>query len=280
MMQSGTSETAREIKLVGLQRAEFARASLLVTWSFRVQALIVILAAINAFVSEEHASNIVAVVLFFLAIVWAVLSLFARRSRSCAERARRYSLIVDGLGLRVSPSESLRRSMDFTVKPTNGQKFEDASYYASGLSSGPERLKEMLEESTFWSSQLAASSRNRLALFAGVVAVAAAIILICVVALGDAERFKVARAFGAALGAMVLTSLISDLFAFSAEHYELEVLNRRIESVPISQELPPDLVLLFADYNSIVETAPMFIPGIYERRKHEINRRWEGRTST
>ena len=278
-MQSGTSETAQEIKLVGLQRAEFARASLLVTWSFRVQALIVILAAINAFVSEEHASNIVAVVLFFLAIVWAVLSLFARKSRSCAERARRYSLIVDGLGLRVSSSESLRRSMDFTVKAQDGRKFEDATYYASGLCCGPERLKEMLDESTFWSSQLAVSSRNRLILFGGLVAIAAVVVVICVIALGDAERFKVARGLGAVLGAMVLTSVMSDLFAFWAEHSELEVLSRRIEQVSAVQELQPELVLLFADYNSIVETAPMFIPGIYKRRKDEINRLWENRTS-
>jgi hypothetical protein len=65
---------------------------------------------------------------------------------------------------------------------------------------------------------------------------------------------------------------------FTAAH-DLSKLQARLESIRARGYPLADLLLALCDYNSAVESAPMFVPGVYEANRDRFNELWGRRTA-
>lgn len=87
-----------DIKLLGLQRAEFQRAEKLQIWAGRVQIIIVLVSISCVMIQEINLVYALSIVSILLALAWLYISEESKASHSTAERARRAIVIRNGLG--------------------------------------------------------------------------------------------------------------------------------------------------------------------------------------
>jgi hypothetical protein len=126
-----------------------------------VQIAIAILAAATVYITNDVGVYGSALATAIAALLWAWFDWHYKEARGQAERVRRATLIMDGLGTSLSPSELKELKARFTATPEEGEKLEDPAYYAATAPPGPARLAEMLDETAFWSCHLLRHSANR-----------------------------------------------------------------------------------------------------------------------
>lgn len=267
-------------QLVGLQRAEFAKAARLQHRILQIQCAIAALAAISVFFEAPMVSYGVAVVALGFAGVWALIGWQYRASRGQAERARRATLLMQGLDETISDGELRKLKLDFTVTTDQGRVYEDANYYAAQAAPGSPRLVEMLEETCFWSCHLLKGSARR-SWFAFIAFVAIGLLLFLIsILVFDGDRVQsAARLFCVLLTFVVSTEVVGAALAYDGASQALSTILPRIEAVRASGNRTVDLLMILSDYNSAVEGAPMFWPGLYEKERDRLNQLWSERTS-
>jgi len=150
-----------DLKLLGLQRAEFEASKRLETISLRLQFAIVIVSILVIAMPQEWVSYVGGILNFILAIFWKVFSIKGRRSHYIAERARRAVLLSEGLGVDVTGKLYSDIHMQFTVSESDGRKHEEPKYYEAHGPPGYARLANMLQESAFWSKHLFDKCANK-----------------------------------------------------------------------------------------------------------------------
>lgn len=272
-----TDWQTEEVRLTGMQRAEFAKAARLLLMIGIVQCFIAVSAAGAAYTANERVAYAISVLSLALAVLWGVLTLQYRACRQRAERARRASLIVEGLGLKLRPNERLQRETDFSVSAVSGKVHEDPSYYASREAVGPQRLAEMLEESAFWSSQLMERSKRYTGAVCAILAAATFFAILGLAPLGVPAALTAIRAVAAAFSVVVVADLFGAWLSFISAQAALERLMLRLDAITDRSNLSPELVGLLVEYNSTVESAPMFSPRVYDMHRERINSLWAER---
>lgn len=265
-------------KLIGLQRAEFNKAAKLQLWILRVQVFIAIVAGAAVFVEDSVVAYSATIAAVTLALVWAWLGWSYRESRGQAERSRRATLLMDGLGVQVSSGELRDLEASFTISPEEGAKHEDPNYYATQAPPGDARLAEMIEETTFWSADLMHySARRTWILFIVFLGLGLAFLFAAVPWSGNEEIKGGVRVFCALLTLLVSTDVLGAAFSYGNAAKALKSMLPRLEAVRALGYPRADLLLLLADYNSAVEGAPMYPPGIYDKRRDRLNKLWNNR---
>ena len=269
---------ASHVQLVGLQRAEFAKAARLQQWILRLQCGIAVVAAIGVLFEAPIVSYVVAIVALALAAAWATAGWRYRTSRAQAERARRATLLMQGLGEAISEGELRKLKLDFTVSVEQGRKCEDKNYYAAQEAPGLPRLVEMLEETCFWSCHLLRGSAQR-SWIAFIAFVSVGLILFLVtVPVFDGDRLQgAARLLCVLLTFVVSTEVVGAALSYQDASGALSTILPRIEAVRASGNKTVDLLMILSDYNSAVEGAPMFWPGLYEKERDRLNQLWQER---
>ena len=262
-------------RLEGLTSAEFGKAERLFQCASRLQLGIAVAAALSIFITAEMPTLAASIVVVLLYVAWAALDWYYRDSRAQAERGRRALLIVDGLGDKVSPGELREIEACFTVTKKQGKAAENPEFFASRKAPGEPRLTELLEESGFYSCRLyyfsAGWAWRRLA-FSLVTSVA---LLLSAILVADASQLVIS----ARLLCTVITFLVSDEVlgagrAYLRAHQALGGLQARIRALRQCGYPRGDLLILFADYNSAVEGAPMMAPGMYKKHSQRLDELW------
>jgi uncharacterized membrane protein len=262
-----------------LQRAEFVKAAALQSRILSVQIAIAVLAGATVYVASEVGAYISALATLVAGLVWAWFDRRYKDARSQAERARRATLIMDGLGPFLSPAELVSLEARFSATPQEGAKHEDPAYYAASAPPGPPRLAEMLEETAFWSCQLFRHSANRTwILFAVFTACLLLFLFASIPFVGMQQVLGGVRVACAMLMLLVSADVIGRASAYSKASHDLELIGLRLEKAKATGCKLSDILMILCDYNSAVESAPLFVRGVYEGHRNELNRLWLSRT--
>lgn len=265
-------------KLIGLQRAEFDKAARLQYRILHIQIAITVLACAAVYITDERAAYLTAIFTLALSAYWAWIAWQYRESRSLAERVRRATLIAEGLGVELSAAERRDILVRFSVKSDAGKEYEDPQYYAANAEPGHPRLAEMLEESAFWSSfLLQASARRTWAVFATFLAASLILLFSTLPFAGTQHWLSGVRVVCGMVVFLVSTDIFGAALAYSSSARAVENVVSRLQTAKASGYPKHDLFVIWGDYNSAVEGAPMFPKGVYARHSNELNRLWNER---
>lgn len=267
-------------QFVGRQRAEFERAARLQKRALQLQVGISVFGALSVILTAPLASYLLAVASFVLALIWAYATWACKKTRGQAERARRATLLIEGLGSKISQSEMLHLWTGFSSTEAEGANLEDDGYYDAREAPGIPRVMEMLEETSFWSCHLMqASARSMWELFGASAIFSLIVALVAVQIVDSGTAQSIARLVCLLLTLGVSAEILGSALAYQASTSELGKFGSRIAAVRATGFDLADVLMLLFDYNAAVEGAPMFVPGAYDREKDKLNGLWTARRS-
>ncbi len=271
------AETETDIDaLIGLQRGAYEDASKLQKWSFWLNLSIAGAGIVTVFVGDSHIALGATLIAFLLFLLTVFLSWRHRGLRGFAERVRKATLLSKGLGHSLSNKERRSIRAAYPGDEERAKALVDRNYYASKANPSPRRLAEMLEESAFWSEYLL--RRCSVITWLRFVGFVAATIVIFAGVAGYYSGGGMADAVRVLLA--VLSVLISREFFGAAMAYTVAAstassIVERLQSLQSDDDILPDLMLILGDYNSAVESAPLFLPGVYEKHEKKLNALWD-----
>jgi hypothetical protein len=170
-------KTSRDL-LIALQRMEFERAATLDLQQLVLQGIALVLAVAAFFLPDEQWAWFISPV-SIVPVLWAFWLIHrSRESRSLAEKARRVTVLVDGLGFRLSASELRRFEALSGVTNDELNQWAEPNFFATREVHGVKRAVEIAEENAFWSFHLYRSSARRTQM---VLVIAGAVLIACLV---------------------------------------------------------------------------------------------------
>jgi hypothetical protein len=270
-----------KLGLIGIQRAAFERASQLQNRFWLAQIALAVMTCITVFLDSYPEAVYVMTVLAFVGTVGLFyLSSLQRACRANAERARRASLLVWGLGNSIPAREYAEIRTSFLGNVNRARELADEKYFATKLALGYCRLGQMLEENAFWTSNLARASSGKIWKRFAVVCVLAVITLFAALGLGN----KQVGIVSAKVVCAVLTLWISSDFLGAARSLqELSVAASDVDTRIQALKGQPDSVVaehiffIIGDYNSAVESSPMFVSSAFRKKMDKLNQLWKQR---
>ena len=268
--------------LVAIQRAHFDLASKLDVRQFRIQAATSVLAVAALLVPSGRWDFIAALLPLVMAGMWFWARISCRDHRALAEKARRATLLIGGLGLRLSGNEMGRLYLLSGLPPSELARWSDPAYFATQEAPGVARAAAMLEESAFWTANLMRASadavRNRLLLFG------ASLVLCFLISLGWAGHTALPaelRIFCTLASSLVWLELLERWQLYSNALKDIDEVLTRLDWLKRSGHRDEsDFLVALVDYNSAVESAPLLVDGIYARQKRRIEEAWKARCAT
>lgn len=265
-------------QLIGRQRAEFDRAALLFRGRFTLLVSTAVMGAISTAVSAPYWLYVIAFLALVLALVMLLVDDMYQSSRLTAERARRATLVMHGLGRIISETEinDIHESMSASDK--KAKALEDADYYASKSHPGPQKLLEMIEEAAFWTKATQrVSGLWAWGFFFVAVLVSVVTFFFIVPSWGTNDLMTAARVLCAVLIFAVGTDFLGAARTYQSTAQLLDRLLLRIDGVRLRGYPEVDVLTMFGDYNGIVERTPLTLPLVYKIHKAELNRMWSSR---
>lgn len=265
-------------QLVGYLRAEFAKAQTLRNALFVVQLLAALPGAAAVLTPDQHGITqyVLAISGAVLLACWWLLEFFYSSTRSAAQAARRGALLLGGLNESLSPGEIQNLRERFTVTATRAAACEKTDYYATQKPVGAARLAEMLEESALYSERLQWLSANAMLVLLLLFAAVFAAIALSSITQPDPE---LGMLLVRVMLAMTVFVLSSDALGAQQRHrraaISLQAIRQRLLTADRSDYPLPDVLLIFADYNAAVESAPESVPFLYRWYRADLNQRWQ-----
>jgi hypothetical protein len=264
------------LTLIGCQKAEFNHAAFLRTWVLRTQTAIAALAAITIPITSAIFLYVAAVIALVLGGVWFYLWNELSASRAHAERLRRTTILVGGLGFSMAGAELMELARDGKASQAEAKRLVDPNYFASTKPPGVARLIDMLEESAIWTANLAKIAALEAWLFFGGFFVLLLLALLAAAVLTSPSEWQL----GARIVMAILVSLLSADFLGSALSYDgaRQTARRVVDRLQLHKGAAPSLeavMLIFGDYNSAVEAMPPFSRGLYPRHERRLNEEYK-----
>jgi hypothetical protein len=244
-------------------------------WLVGVQFAVAIPGALSIFVEDGLQLYWLAFAGVALLGLWIYLSLKHVHYREPGEKARRATLIVNGLGHKLSDALILQLNDMFDVSQEEVAKHKDSEYFASTEEAGYARLAQMLEQSAYFSGYLHKKSCFTMAaLFAAGILASLLILLAAIPVSTSSELMIGARVVLATL----VFFLSSDVAGAAFSHWNAWTEAERIRSIldaASARNYPPgDVLLCMSDYNAAMEAAPVVVPFIYRAYATRLNRHW------
>ncbi|WP_152474376.1 hypothetical protein [Roseovarius sp. THAF9] len=230
-------------------------------------------------VEDEPSLYWLAAACFLTAAVWAILSWASSKIRANAEAARRATLVMTGLGTKLSSHElSAVREACWSSERRAAAKAEDG-YFASTAGPGPLRLAENIMESAFWTKDtLKWSGHIRLALLVVLALTAVATVAVHVRGDDPSALSAIMKAAFVFFAGLISAEGVSAIYDYYSASLRLGSIMERLETAKASGLPDPDLANILSDYNSTVESGPMPLPWVYGVRKRNISAAWAKRT--
>ncbi|MBX3480824.1 MAG: hypothetical protein KF842_10505 [Caulobacter sp.] len=275
MRKMPDSRTPDVLALIGCQKAEFDHASKLRTWTLRLQALIGLVAAGTIFVKSDTWLYIAAVFALALALLWLALWLELGASRGHAERLRRATLIVGGLGVALDGAEAFELANDGKAPKSEAKRLVDPEYFASKSHPGTNRLIEMLEESAIWTTNLAGiACRETWLMFGGFVALATVTLLSSAALIDQSGWELAARAVFAVLAVLLSADFLGAAASYGRAQRGTARIVDKLQRHKGQNPSVETIILILGDYNSNVESMPTFSSGLYPRHQRRLNEQY------
>ena len=266
--------------IVSLERLEFDRAARFDHFQLAVLAAASLLAGASVVIPEGRVSGIAAISSFALALAAFWFCYKNRERRDVAEKVRRATLLIDGLGLDLSAAELRRYAVLSRASPDELKAWNKPDYFSSQEKPGVKRALEMLEESAFWSSQLfQASGKTTGAILVGLSIVLIFCLLFSLSVLGSPRISAEVRVFSSIASSLVWIELLARTVHYFRAAKDVDEVLLRLETIRANGYRKDDWILALVDYNSAVEAAPMMFPGVYKRNQDRLNALWAGRTA-
>lgn len=267
-----------DIKLLGLQRAEFQRAETFGARSNKAQFFIVFISIASVFVSEPNFVYALTVLSLIVAILWLYLSHQSKVSHSTAERARRAVVLRNGLGIKLSRKSYSDLMMQFKVNESEGGKWEDASYFKSTSDYGNKKLTDIVEESSFWSKHLFRLSATSQWIYFGVTLCMSIIGLLAIplLSIGDLSLL-ISHVICLILLWLITSSLFTTAMSFTSAASAIDAIEGRLSNMAKNIEPDEDILILVGDYNSLLESTSTIPSAIYLKNRDKLNRLWKER---
>ncbi len=267
------------VNLIGFQRAEFYVAASLFTKRFFTQVALAVVGIISIVFSGPNPTYWLSFFSFGLFLVWVGLEIKYRKVRSNAERARRATLIMGGLGKPISTTEihDIREAMTATEEAAAA--YAESGYYASMSPAGPQRLAEMLEEAAYWTLNLQKLSETIMSgAFVFVLLISGGSFLAVLPLVGGENN---ALGIARIVCSVVIFATGSDMFltawSYKDTYKNLERIMQRLDAARARRYPETELLMLLCDYNAAVEATPLSLPFVYRLRKASLNRNWQNR---
>jgi hypothetical protein len=266
-------------QLLSYQLAEFDECSRRNAYVFTAKSAIPIAAIVSVY-SDSQATYALGLIGLGLVIIWFVSLQRYRLSRDVAERARRATLIMGGLGQSISSNELIDIQKSFTVSDKDAEKKVDPEFFASKSEPGFDRLAEMLEESSFWTKELQSASAKYTTLLAFLLFIISIFLVFTAIIFVDGQQLmQFVRVIFVILASIVFSNILVTAIAHYRAADAVERIYRRIEVAKSKDNPKADLLLLLSDYNATVEAAPLHLPFLYTARRQKFNRLWQQRQS-
>jgi hypothetical protein len=267
-----------DIKLLGLQRAEFQRAKAMDSLSNKTQLAIILFSIISIFADTPTWLYLIAVVNLILGVLWLLCVYQTKKSHSTAERARRAVLFKNGLGISLSGKAYSDLKMSFKVSNEEGAKYEDKDYFKSSEKFGAKKLAEIVEESAFWSKHLFKLSAIRYWIYFGLAVFISllGLLLIPLLNIGNLNLF-IPQVFCLVLTWLVTGNLFLTALSFAKATEVCDSIESRLENMGANGEPPEDILIIVSDYNALVETSPILPSNLYKKHRDRLNKLWVDR---
>lgn len=237
------------------------------------------IALITIWITATTGLAFLAIVILAAPIVIAWLREKANEAARRADKCRRVILYADGLGRSITKEELAEiRAWGMGAAPT-GATFVPP-YYSSTKSMGPNRLADIVAESSFFTSQLAERMLKKMwAIFIVSLGVLAAVL-----SLSDlftpADSASLAGSIdklSKAVASIIVFLISGDFLLLIKKYKDLQSLAyytfHRAAKLRDQDSLPESQILaLVEDYNIGVSQAPPIPARLYERYKDELNK--------
>lgn len=260
-------------RLLTHQRAELGRADWYRARSLGLQFLVALLAAVSVLYNDgPHLLAIAGFGAVVLA-VWLVCDGYYRRHRGAGDQARRLLLVMSGLGEDVGEVTVMQTA--FTAAVARLRPMSIDAYFASTASPGPLRLAEMIDESAFFTADLQRRSGEILLLGLFFSVVAALVGWLVFAPQWDGSLRVIAARVMLAFGVFLLSSdVLGAAFAHLRAASAMDSIRLRISAARGRGYPLGDVLQSMVDYNAAVESAPLPLPGVYARRREDLDWMW------
>lgn len=267
-----------DIKLLGLQRAEFQRAEVFQIWANRLQISIVLVSIACVIIQEIAFVYTLSIISILLALAWFYISEESKKSHSTAERARRAIVIRNGLGIKLESKPYSDLVMLFKANGENAKQWEDEEYFKSESEYGNQKLAEIVEESAFWSKFLLQEYAKVAWLHFSSVLVVSIIALFLITFFDFTQLGKtIGQILCLILMWLITGSLFSKALKLTSSFNAVDSIEERLNNIIESGEVKEDILIYMSDYNSIIEGTPVIPSKIYSKNKDKLNRLWKDR---
>jgi hypothetical protein len=262
--------------LLALSRAEADEAKRLWVASSVAHASTLVLGAVALFVGEP--STYIFAVLALVAEILAWWSRYQAGERhALSEEGRRRAGLIENLG---SDQESLDRA-SITARYSKracakAADRDDPDYWATELDPGPERFREALQESAFWSCALYRNAARQLAcvVIGLVILLSLAVLALASVSLGSAVE-SMSRVGVIFLTVLVTSDALATALAWNSASGMSDRVVRRLDNAD-----PSDLgtmAAIFADYATATSSCPPIPSWIYQAQHDQLDNAWASR---
>jgi len=261
--------------LVAMQRLQFNRAAKLDSRLFIAQLATLVVALASLFLPYEHWASLLGVCSVALASATLLLLYQSRRKRALAEKARRATVLVGGLGMSLSEGELRRLAALANATPDEMVKWSDPDYFATKEPPGVKRATDMAEENAFWSYNLYHASQLTMYLWSLVpAAIAAAGFLLTLSLLPGSTNSQQVKVFSTIASSLILLELLTRTAQYGVAAGETEAVYERLANIRSAGYSKDDLMLALMDYNAAVESAPLMAWGVHRRNKERLETLW------
>jgi hypothetical protein len=268
-----------ELKLIGMHRSEYELAKSNEIKAWICQIVVALTASLSIFISSEK--------LIYLTTIIALISIVcekwfthqSKKQKDIAERARRMILLVDGLGYEVSQKEITDLLRGFSSSEASGKKWEDIDYYYSPQNHSSNRLRQILQESAFYSEHLYKESANISWVLFGIIFIFSLVTLFILPLLARTSwTIVVANTICIILMFIITIDLSGRAVEFNDTANLLQQIDDRLEYT--QKEINEhDLMLILSDYNTAVACTPLIPTIIYKSNKQRLDKLWKNRLS-
>jgi len=263
--------------LLALSRSASEHAKSLLKWRMAGHGGTFVVGCVALFVDSHWAVGLAIAGVVTQACAW-ILRWHGRTWHGRAEEARRYALLSDALGQTEDPvgARDLRVQMAGRVE-RQAVKHDDPFYYSTTAALGPIRLKEILQESVFFSKHLYRKAGNRAVTF--FVLEILVLLVVTLIALGFAKDATVGPMIARTIVLVLLFFMAIDQLGAGLEWWQAATRARAVDSDlrMLTNPTTETLLPVFAEY-SVATAMAMPIPtGLYESNRDTLNREWTAR---
>ena len=186
-----------------------------------------------------------------------------KKERASAEKARRATVLVGGLGKTLSGDEILILQALANATDAELEKHRNKDYFRTKEPAGPKRAAEMALENAFWSFNLYRAARSVMWLSTLVITALVAVWLLFALGVLPGAHPRQVMVLSAIASSLVLLELLARTIQYGTAGAQAEELYRRLLRIRDASCPENDLIMALMDYNSTVESAPMIPSWVY-----------------